>query len=378
VNDPHIERLATLITSYSTPVGPKETAAIIGGIEAAPLLASLERAVLARGGFPVVIPTLGSTIPTPGLYSRATLLHGNDDQVAWISPLERFAFTEADHLICVLTDMGPTPMEGVDPARMAAAQRAKAAFVTPWMERSASGLADWVVTIVPTASGARDAGMDLDAYRDFIYRTLYLDRNDPVAAWQDLAATNDRLIARLRPASRVRIEAPGTDLTLRVDGRTWINADGKRNLPDGEVFTAPIETSASGHIRFTEPLLIGDHLVSDIRLTFDHGVVTHAEASDHVDALHRLLEIDEGARRIGEFAFGTNTGITTATRNVLLDEKLGGSVHLALGASYPECGGTNVSAIHQDLICDLRAGGRVTLDGVPFLVDGVFVAEGGA
>lgn len=373
MTDPRIRRLATLITTYSTPIQPGETAAILGGVDAVPLLSAIEHAILILGGHPVVIPTLESIVPIPGLFSQETLLHGNDDQLAWISPVERFAFEEAKHLIVVITDPGATHLAKVAPERMALAQQAKASYVGPWLQRSADGDSDWILTIYPTDAGATDAGMDLEAYQAFIFGALQLDQDDPVAAWQALATTNAQLIGRLCGASTIHVEAPGTDLTFQVGGRTWINADGKNNLPDGEVFTAPHETSATGHICFPGSHRIEGRAVSDIMLSFVDGVVTEAHASTHEDVLHRLLDTDDGARRIGEFAFGTNFGITQATNNPLLDEKVGGTIHLALGAAYPESGGTNASAIHHDLICDLRSGGQVSIDGTPFLVEGRFV-----
>jgi len=203
-----------------------------------------------------------------------------------------------------------------------------------------------------------------------IERALFLDRDDPVAAWGELHDTQARLIERLATASELRIEAEGTDLTLRVDGRTWVNSDGKRNMPSGEVFTGPLEASAEGRIRYTIPSSPGGTEVAGITLEFRGGEVVAAHAERGDDVLQAALETDAGARRLGEIGIGTNTGIDQPIGNILFDEKLGGTVHLAIGRSYPETGGVNESAVHWDMICDLRRGGRLTADGEPVVVDG--------
>jgi aminopeptidase len=196
---------------------------------------------------------------------------------------------------------------------------------------------------------------------------------EPIAAWRELSVGQAKLVARLTPARTIRIEAEGTDLTLDVSGRTWINSDGRRNMPSGEVFTGPHERSANGTIRFTVPTGPAGIPVSGVELTFREGEVVDAHAEQGQGYLDATLATDPGARFLGELGIGTNTGIDVATGKILLDEKMAGTVHLALGRSYPESGGTNESAVHWDLICDLREAGRITVEGDPLLVDGAFV-----
>ncbi len=171
----------------------------------------------------------------------------------------------------------------------------------------------------------------------------------------------------------MRIEAPGTDLCLRVDGRTWINSDGRRNMPSGEVFTGPLEDSASGTIQFGVPSIARGGLVAGVRLTFEAGRVVAASARCGEPHLVAALATDAGARSLGELGIGTNTGIDRATGSTLLDEKIAGTVHLALGRSYPETGGVSESALHWDLICDLRNGGQMTVDGEILIRSGALV-----
>jgi aminopeptidase len=200
-------------------------------------------------------------------------------------------------------------------------------------------------------------------YEAFVARALFLDRSDPIDAWRELSRRQAELVARLAQARDIRIEAEGTDLSLSVEGRTWINSDGRRNMPSGEVFTGPLERSANGTIRFTVPTGPRGVTVTGVELALRDGQVVDARAERGEEYLQATLQTDPGARFLGELGIGTNTGIDRATGHILLDEKIAGTVHLALGRGYPETGATNQSAIHWDLICDLREGGRISADG---------------
>ena len=215
--------------------------------------------------------------------------------------------------------------------------------------------------------------MGEDEYATFVTRALFLDRPDPAGAWRELSASQQQLVERLSEAREIRIEADGTDLTLRVDDRTWINSDGKHNMPSGEVFSGPLEDSANGRIRFSVPTSPRGVDVAGVELSFRDGEVVEARADRGDHYLQAALDTDPGARRLGELGIGTNPGIDRATGLVLLDEKIAGTVHLALGRSYPETGGRNSSALHWDLICDLRQGGRLSADGQVLNENGNFV-----
>jgi aminopeptidase len=230
----------------------------------------------------------------------------------------------------------------------------------------------WCSTLWPTQALADQAGMTLPEFEAFVRGALFLDRPDPLVAWGALRTFQDKLIARLKDARDVRIEADGTDLTLRVAGRTWVNSDGKRNMPSGEVFTGPHERSANGRIRFTVRSAPAGIDVDGVELELRDGEVVGARAETGDEYLQRALETDEGARYLGELGIGTNFGIDRPIGAILFDEKIGGTVHLALGRSYPETGGKNASALHWDLICDLRRGGRLTADGDVLMLDGRF------
>jgi aminopeptidase len=365
VHNQGFEIWAKALTGYSVDVKPGQTVAITGGVAAEPLLRAVYREVLARGGYPLMLPAFDGV-------STDLLTRGSDEQLAFISPIERFLRTEADVTITVLAETNTKSRSGVDPSRQSFYQRARTDLFRTYMERAASGALEWTLTLFPTDAYAQDADMSTDDFADFVLRGCKLHEPDPIAAWKATAAEQQRLIDWLDGKSEIRLTGQDTDLTLSVAGRTWINADGRKNFPDGEVFTGPVETSAQGTVRFSYPVSVGGREVEDIRLRFEGGKVVEASAAKNEPFLIQQLDTDPGARYLGEFAFGTNFDISRFTRNILFDEKIGGTVHMAVGIGYPETGSTNQSAVHWDMICDLRKGGRVEVDGKLFLVEGRF------
>lgn len=364
--DPRLEKWAKALVNYSVEVRPGQTVGITGGVAAAPLLREVYREVLAAGGYPVMLPVLD------GLAAEMQL-HGNDDQLAFLTPAEKFLREQADVTINVLAETNTKRLSAVDPARQALFQKARTGLMGSYMRRAAEGKLDWTLTLYPTDAYAQDADMETEAYTDFVLAGMKLDRDDPVAAWRELHDEQQRLIDWLAGKSEIHLTGPDTDLTVNVKDRVWINSDGKRNFPSGEIFTGPVEDSVRGHIRFSYPVVTGGREIQDIRLRFEAGKVVEASAAKNEDYLIRTLDTDPGARFLGEFAFGTNFDIQRFSKNILFDEKIGGTVHMAVGAGYPETGSTNTSAVHWDMICDLREGGEVTVDGQPFLVEGRFV-----
>jgi aminopeptidase len=216
--------------------------------------------------------------------------------------------------------------------------------------------------------------MSLAEYEEFVYGSALLDADDPVARWREFSGELRRAVELLSAKQELRFIAEGTDITFAVGGRTWVAADGHENFPDGEVFTAPHDESTEGVITFTYPAVFEGRQVDDVRLSFRDGEVVEATASRGEDFLQEMVAVDEGARRVGELAFGLNDAVSVFTRNILFDEKIGGTMHLALGSAYPECGGTNRSALHWDLICDLRSGSEVYADGELVYRDGRFLS----
>lgn len=364
--DPRIEKWARALTGYSVDVQAGQTVAISGGTAAAPLLRAVSREVVRRGAFPVVLPTLDGI-------QADLLVEGSDEQLQFISPLERVFRLETDVAINVMAETNTKRMSAADPKRQSLYTAARRSLFETYMERAADGRLDWTLTLYPTDAYAQDADMDTEAYTDFVLAACKLDRDDPVAAWLELKAEQQRLIDWLEGRREIHLTGPGIDMTMSVAGRTWINSDGRRNFPSGEIFTGPVEDSVDGTIRFSFPVVTAGREIEDIRLRFERGKVVDASAAKNEEYLIQQLDTDAGARYLGEFAFGTNFDITRFTKNILFDEKIGGTVHMAVGLGYPETGSRNKSAIHWDMIADLRKGGLVTVDGEPFLKDGEFV-----
>ena len=346
------ERLAQVLVDYSAAVEPGHLVLLETTLLAAPLLRALYRRVLAVGGHPQVRVGLEGA-------AEALLAQGSDEQLEWVNPMRQEEFERADARILAEADSNTRHLSGIDPARQARMARSRERLRDRYLERAAAGELRSVITLYPTNAAAQDAHMSLSQYEDFVYRAGLLDRDDPVAAWRELGERLRRLAERLGRTRELRVVTEGTDLTVGVEGRTWIPCDGKENFPDGEVFTGPVETSVEGHIRFTYPATFSGRMVRDVELRFDGGEVVDARAADGQDFLREMVALDPGARRVGEFAFGMNDAVQEFTGHTLFDEKIGGTMHLALGKSYPESGGQNQSALHWDLVCDLRQGSEV-------------------
>lgn len=338
---------AALLADYCLSAAPGERLLVAGGVSGVPLVRAVTRALLTRGARPAV------RLDYPGQDDDWAELAA-DPVLDSPHPADLADVEALDGSLRILTPEAPAPGDAERRARLTASRAPVAAI---------RARKKWSLTLSPTPHAAAQAGMTEAEFGAFVMRAMFLDRPDPVAAWGEVREMQARLIERLTRASTVRIEAPGTDLTLRVGGRGWANSDGKRNMPSGEVFTGPHEESAEGVVTFTVPATYGGVVVRGARLVFRAGEVVEASAEEGEDVLRAALATDPGARRLGELGIGTNEGIQTPTGNILFDEKMGGTVHLALGRSYPETGGTNASAIHWDLIADLRGQGRLTLDG---------------
>ena len=350
---------ADLLAGYCLEVRPGQQISVRSSTEAAPLLLEVQRAILERDAWPIL------RIDLPG-QTRGFYDNGGDRHLDDISDLALAEAKGADANLGITATADVRELVGVDPARITRLARARRPLREAIMRKR------WCSTLWPTEALAGQAGMPLAEYEAFVSRALFLDQPDPVRSWGGLRTFQAKLIERLKSARDVRIEADGTDLTLRVAGRTWVNSDGKRNMPSGEVFTGPHENSANGRIRFTVRSAPEGVDVDGVELQFADGAVVGARADTGEEYLQRALETDGGAKFLGELGIGTNFGIDRPTGTILFDEKIGGTVHLALGRSYPETGGKNASALHWDLICDLRAGGRLTADGDVLMLDGRF------
>jgi aminopeptidase len=365
VKDPRAEALAQILVRYSTRVGEGDVCIIQSTTPAEPLVQAVYEEVLRAGGLPIIL------LSTEGAQSAFFDL-ASDRQLDWIPPTSTWVAENSDVRIGIMADVNARELSGTDPKKQARVSKARQPLMEAMMRRSASGEHRWALTLFPTHAYASEAGMSLRDYEDFYYSACLATDGDPVTAWERQSEEVKRLADWITGKEEVHITAPGTDLTLGVAGRTWIPCFGEHNMPDGEFFTGPVEDSVNGEITFSFPTSYGGRTVSGIRLRFEGGKVVDASAEQGEDLLIEMLDTDEGARRLGEIGIGTNYGIATGTQEILLDEKIGGTVHLAVGMSYPESGGTNDSAVHWDMVCDLRRGGALVVDGVDLQRDGKF------
>lgn len=366
--DIRIEKLADVLVRYSVAVKPGDKVVITGQSAAAPLIRAVYQRVLQAGGYPFVLASL------PGI-EELFFRYASEEQLQHVPEPLQLLMEQYDVRISIGAEENTKSLSQVAPSRIALRRRALGPLMQTFMRRSAAGELRWVVTLFPTNAYAQDAEMSLEEYEDFVYCACLLDTDDPVEAWRDLSRRQQSVVEWLKGKDCIHVVGPETDLWLSVAGRTFINSDGHHNMPCGEVFTGPVEESVEGHVMFSYPAITEGREVTGVRLWFERGQVVKATAEKNEAFLLKMLDTDEGARRVGEFAIGTNYGITRFTRQILFDEKIGGSFHLALGAGYPETGSRNESSVHWDLISDLRHGGEIWVDGQLLYRDGQFMID---
>jgi aminopeptidase len=365
MRDHRIEAVADVLVRYSIDLQPGQLVQIQAKAEGAPLVVALYRAILEAGGHPWVDLSIEET-------EELLYVHASDAQLDFHPEFLKQADEAISASISVWSDANTQRLNHVDAAKQARRAKAMHPVISRFFERMASKEIRWVGTAFPTNAAAQTAEMSLRDYEDFVYGDCLVAESDPIAAWRAVSVKQQRLIDWLSARNEIHLEGEDTDLRLTYAGRTWENCDGRENFPDGEIFTGPIENSVEGHIRFSYPACFRGRQVEDVRLWFEKGKVVKATAAKNEAFLLEMLKIDDGAKFVGEFAFGTNPGIQSFTGDTLFDEKIGGTVHLALGKGFLETGSKNDSAIHWDMVCDLRQGGRVRVNGETFSENGQF------
>lgn len=350
--DSRVKAHADIIIRHSTQLRAGQTIGIYASTPAEPLVEAVYQEAIKVGAYPFVrlaIPSLA-----PFFYG-----HANRKQLTRVTRLDWAEARQLDVRLYIISDANTRALAGVDPERLATAARARKKLREFLLNKRR-----WCLTIHPTEAFAQEANMSLADFSDFLYGALYCDRKDPVAAWEKLEKMQERMIRSVKGARTVRITGVDTDLTFSIEGRRFVNSTATHNLPSGEIFTAPVDGTAEGTILFDIPTVRDGNRVENIRLRFEKGRVVEATAERGQEYLRKMLKMDAGAPCLGELGIGTNYGITRPCGDILLDEKIGGTVHLALGSAYPECGGKNKSSLHWDMIKDLRGGkGKILIDG---------------
>lgn len=364
--DPRIEKLADVLVNYSTRVQPGEWVGVLGDVNALPLVRAVYTAVLKVGGNP-------SLMLSDEYLTRQFIRFANDVQMVWLDPSQTLYYEQADVYIRCGAPSNTRAMTTIDAKRIQQHTKAKSPWLDTRLRRAAEGKMKWVGTLFPTEGLAQEAGMSFEEYENFVYRATFADKADPVAEWRKLGEMQQQKIDWLMGKKQVKLQGPNIDLELSIEGRTFINACGERNMPDGEIFTGPVEESVNGWVRFTYPSIVQGRSVEGIELKFVDGRVEEASSRTNQDLLFAQLDTDARSRYLGEFAIGTNFGIDKFTGSILFDEKIGGTVHMAIGMGYPDTGSKNRSAVHWDMICDMRTDSEIHVDGELFYKNGQFV-----
>jgi aminopeptidase len=365
MTDPRVENLAKVLVQYSVKIKPGDWVLLNASTQAMPLTEAVVRQVLRAGGNPTVL------LDDDDL-TAVTLAESSETQLTWVSPVEKMLFEQMDVLMSLRAAANTRNLSGVDPQKQRLRQNARRELMGVYFRRSAEGSLRWTITQFPCHAYAQEADMSLSEYENFVYSATFADQPDPVAAWEKVRDDQDRLVSWMEGKKQIQVCGPNSDLTLSVDGRRFINCCGDRNMPDGEIFTGPVEESVNGWVRFTYPAIHQGREVEGVELEFKDGKIVAARAKKNEEFLLALLDSDPGSRYLGEFAIGTNFGIQRFTKSILFDEKIGGSIHMAVGAGYPETGSKNQSAIHWDFICDMRDNSEILVDGELFYKNGKF------
>jgi aminopeptidase len=369
MKDPRIEKLADLIVNYSIRLKAGDKVYVRASTAGAPLIEALYVKILQAGG----LPYLWNELPSqPYLFFQ----YGSEEQIRHIPDPNMMLVTTYDAYIRIEAEENTRDQSQVDPVKARWRSQAVQDYMGTLLKRMGDGSLRYLATIFPTQAQAMDAEMSLEQFEDLFYRACLPDMDDPVGYWERFSRWQNHIISRLLSGKRkIRVEGPGTELSLDITGRTFLASDGRVNLPDGEIFTSPVEDSAEGHVTFSYPGVTDGREISGIQLWFEKGKVVKAAAEKNEAFLQELIRSDEGASLVGEFAIGTNEAITRFTGNGLFDEKIAGTFHLALGAGFPEVGGKNESGLHWDLVSSLGGGGRILADGEPIYEDGRFLID---
>ncbi len=372
--DIRVQKYAKILVEHSARIVPGDRILLEGTTAAEPLLRELYIQVLEKGGLPHLMMSIPGLMPFS--QDEMFLTYAKTDaQLDFVPTFYKLAYEQFESRIRIHSATNTRGTTNIDPAKLQRHSKALSAITEAQFRRGADGSFKWVTTLFPTEAYAQDANMSLKEYEDFVFGAVHTNEDDPIAFWKSVESKQQSAVDFMKGKSQVVLRGPNVDLTLSVKGRTFMNSFGTYNMPDGEIYTGPVEDSVNGWVKFTYPANYGGSSVENAELTFSNGRVTTARADKNQDFLLKTLDTDAGSRTLGEFAIGTNFDIHQFTGNILFDEKIGGSFHMALGAGYPETGSKNKSAIHWDMICDMRKDSEILVDGELFYKNGQFVFE---
>jgi len=373
VSDSRVQKFAKVLVEHSTQVVPGDRVLIEATTAAEPLVRELFIQIMEKGGHPH--PMIAFPGMMPFSQEEFYLTYARETQLDFVPTFYKLAYDQFESRIRIHSSTNTRGTTSINPAKVQRRNKATSTITESQMRRGGEGKFKWVTTLYPTDAYAQDAAMSLKEYEDFVFGAVHANEDDPIAFWESTASGQQKAIDFLVDKHLVTLRGPNVDLTLSIQGRKFNNSTGTHNMPDGEIFTGPVEDSVNGWVKFTYPAIYQGVAVEGAELTFNRGRVERARADKNQDYLVQMLESDQGSRYLGEFAIGTNFDINRFTGNILFDEKIGGSFHMALGAGYPETGSKNRSSIHWDMICDMRKDAEITVDGELFYKNGQFVFE---
>jgi aminopeptidase len=365
--DPRVSKLAKVLVNYSVEIQKGDQVAIRTSPVADELILAVYEEVIKAGGYPFVVNEVPGT-------EEMFFKFASDEQLDYVSPVSKLVLETFDASISIWAETNTRELSGVSPERISRNRKAQSALMKTSMKRSAEGTYKWTLTVYPNNSMAQEADMSLRDYTDFVYGAGLLNHDDPVALWQEEEARQKKLTGWLKGRETAVIKGANVDVTLSIKDRPFVESAGKKNFPSGEIFTGPIEDSVNGWVRFKYPAIYSGQEISDVELWFENGKVVKENASKNQELLTSTLNTDAGSRYLGEWGIGTNYGIQRFTKNMLFDEKIGGTIHFAVGAGYPETKSRNESGIHWDMLCDM-ADSEITVDGDLFYKNGKPVIE---
>ena len=371
--DPRVSKFANVLVQHSARVVPGDRILLEGTTAAEPLLRELYIQILEKGGHPHLMMALPGLMPFS--QDEMYLTYAKDTQLDFVPTFYKLAYEQFEGRIRIHSATNTKGTSNLDPEKIQRRSKANSVITEAQFRRGGAGEFKWVTTLYPTESYAQDASMSLKEYEDFVFGAVHTNEEDPIAFWKSVEKKQQSAVDFMKGKNQVILRGPNVDLTLSVKGRTFMNSFGTFNMPDGEIYTGPVENSVNGWVKFTYPANYGGTSVEGAELTFSNGRVETAKADKNQEFLLKTLESDAGSRHLGEFAIGTNFDIQQFTGNILFDEKIGGSFHMALGAGYPETGSKNKSSIHWDMICDMRTDSEILVDGELFYKNGQFVFE---
>jgi len=359
------QKYAKLLVNYSLKLKKGDKFFINSTYQAEELLKEVYKEALGVGAYPEFLISLNGTKKI--FYDNAS-----DEQLKYISPILELVTKDYDTYLGIDSPFNMKELQSIDPAKKQMVNIAHTEITKIYMQRSAAGEFRFTSCVFPTDSASQECGMSKTEYEEFVYSACFLYDDDPIASWRKLESDQQRIVDLLNGKKDFRYVGRDIDISFSAEGRKWINSAGTYNMPSGEVFTAPVDESVNGHIRFSYPGFYMGQEIEDIRLEVKDGEVVKWEAAKGKELLDKIFEID-GAKRFGEAAVGTNKGIQKFTKNMLFDEKIAGTIHMAVGAAIPETGGLNESAVHWDMLADMTDGGEIYADDELIYKDGEFI-----